>query len=86
MKCPYCRHEMAERDVPYHLLSPKKKQVFDTILRAGQDGIDSRTLINRFFDKGSPTSLRTLIHNINNVIRPLRIVARKTFYRLERQE
>jgi hypothetical protein len=80
------------RDEPLKFdLSPKRRKLFDLIISKGREGVPADTLIDRFFDDGTEfrvggyTTLRTTVHAINGIIKPLRITAVNGSYRLERR-
>jgi len=80
-KCPYCNADMVV-DPPTFALSRKKTEVFMAVVEAGKVGISVNELNDRFFKGLSPMTARTTIHNINNKIRPWRIVTIGTRIRL----
>lgn len=88
-KCPYCGCEGTPPNYQFSL-SKKRRDVFNVIVASGPEGIDASELINAFFDDGTPeriagyTTLRTTIHQMNQKIKPLKIVARGGNYRIER--
>ena len=88
-KCPYCQQGVIFPNYQF-ALSRKRRNVFNAIVAAGPEGIDSTQLLDLFFDDGTElrvggyTTMRTTIHAINQKIGKLRIVARGGNYRLER--
>ncbi len=72
-----------EQDDLSFVLSPKRASIFEAILSTGVNGIAHSELRDRFKINGSPTTLRTTIHQINRVIKPMIIKARNGRYRVE---
>lgn len=54
-------------------LSVKRREIFQFIAAAGQRGVSQSDIREKFFRDRSPTTIRTTIHYINSVIRPMRI-------------
>jgi hypothetical protein len=90
-ECPYCGHVGVPPNYQFGL-SRKRRDVFNAIVAAGPEGVDSTDLVDMFFDDGTDeriagyTTLRTTIHAINQKIGNLTIVARGGNYRLERRD
>ncbi len=81
MRCPYCRTTLPnDRKIEFAVLSKKRRAVLDFIVSAGTDGVPSKKLIEEFFD--STVTARTTIHNINRVIKPLKIMSKGQVWRL----
>lgn len=78
-RCPYCKAAMDEPLIP-PALTKKQGAVFEAILSAGPDGISQAVLGKKFFKGLSRNTMRSCIHNINRVIRPLRLVSRAKSY------
>ncbi len=58
----------------------KQGRVYRAILDAGQVGIPTKALMDDFFKKNSPVTLRSCIYYINIAIAPMKIEARNKSY------
>lgn len=68
-------------------MSFKRRAVYDYIVKAGPKGVDKHEIIDKFFSAcGSETILRTTVHYINTVIKPMRIVTKGGILRLMNPE
>lgn len=75
IQCPYCGGKI-ERKPEYIPMSRRKRLIYDVISQAGPEGIPLEELRKKFFNGRAAVTLRTTIHNINLVIRPIRIDCR----------
>jgi hypothetical protein len=79
MKCPYCGGKMVDPPVTEYM-TLKQGAVYDAILRAGRVGIQTNELMDVFFPKKSPNTLRSCIYYINQAIAPMKIKGRGKSY------
>lgn len=83
MHCPYC-HSRIEKKIDYIPLSHKRKRIFDAVINAGPAGVHKDKLLVELFPKNkSEVTLRTMIHYINKVIKPLKIINKAGILRLD---
>lgn len=81
MNCPYCGARMKDNGYVFEF-GGKRREIFLRILRAGQRGVPSKTILHELNIR-SPTTLRTHIHYINKMIAPMRVRSHGSWVRVE---
>jgi hypothetical protein len=77
--CPFCKAEMPDPPVT-HKMTKKQREVYEYILSAGMEGMSREKVIDAFFKGRSVNTIRSCIFNINNIIRPSRVIGRHKKY------
>ncbi len=82
-KCPFCGAGMAHPKPEEIPMSFKRRAIYDSVAKAGPRGLRKDLVLEKFFpDCSSEVTLRTVIHNINNIIKPQRITTHGGIVRL----
>ena len=67
-QCPYCGGSINEDAYVLISLSRKQRDLFNYVLDSGMSGVELPDILGKFFVDQSPTTLRTMVYNINRKI------------------